>query len=530
MDSVEVFHQYRPIRDHGSILITTQDPDIAATASLEIPLRPLADKEGASLLLSYLHHGDQSNKYEQAQSICHELGEFPLAIIHIASYVRQSQISLAKFLEHYQSAYSQKYADKYTSLYRTEYEKTYSMVWSIALNELPKNARDFIRTLAFFSPDGVPEDIFLADLITSKQDLAENEGANDQAGQSQYVDDMVRHLRKRSLIERCHYGDSDSRLAIHRQLQHSLILLLSQDIGRSQRVFAHAVTLLRHVFPHQNAIIEHMNQALDSMCSVCGSGFEFVPHTPARILCDCGQYLWGQSLNESAGQLLQLPLNLCDGNSFRSEHLDLKALMLFRQCSVEMDGGYSGILRAMPKLKAAIDIQRGVLDEMRRIGANITAESEISFANGLNNLGCCYLHLSRYGEAEPLLQQLLDIKNKEKWSKEESISYALAESYKNIAFVRAAQNQIQEALEMSHRSVHIMEQCTDPRSSRTYFFRFICACILFDSGAIELALIDHLEILEARRRILGEAHNYTASSYYMAGFTYYNLGRFQEAE
>lgn len=227
MDSVEGFHQYRPIRDHSSILITTQDPDIAATTSLEIPLRPLADKEGTSLLLSYLHHGDQSDKSEQAQSICHELGGFPVAIVHISSYVRQSQMSLAKFLEQYQSAYSQKYADNCTSLYKTEYEKTYSMVWSIASNELPKDARDFIETLAFFSPDGVPEDTFLADLITSKQDLAENEGANDQAGQSQCVDDMVRHLRKRSLIERCHYGDSDSRLAIPRQLQHSLILLLS---------------------------------------------------------------------------------------------------------------------------------------------------------------------------------------------------------------------------------------------------------------------------------------------------------------
>ena len=544
VESIEVFNQFRPICDHGSILITTQNPEIAATASLEIPLRSLNEDEGAKLLLSYLPKSGQGDLYEQARSISHELGGLPLAIVHVAGYLRQSQIPLARFLKEYRAAYSPKVADSYTGLYKTRYEKTYSNVWSFALNELPTAARDFVDTLAFFGPDNVPEDIFLGGMIPSVQVGTATQEAKQQTEQSRHLDDMVRHLSKRSLIERCHYGDSDSRLTIHRQLQHNLILCLTFDLARSKRIFADAVRLLRHVFPHQNLIIEHMNgdwpqcaRYVDQVLSLHRIYLAF-PNAPAglgcslefaRLLCDCGQYLWEQSLNKPAEQVLRLALDLCDANKPPSNLLALRASIMFRQCSVEIDRGYSGILSAIPKYKAAINIQRELLGRMKQHGDDLTADVELPLANGLNNLGCCYLHLSQYVVAEGLFRQALEIKKKEKWSRDASMALEFAEGYKNIAIVRASQNQVQEALRMSDQCVKIMEKYTGPKSSRTYLFRFIYACILFDSGAFEQALNDHLEILEARRRILGEAHNYTASSYYMAGFTYYHLGRYQKA-
>ena len=545
LDSIEVFNQFRPICDHGSILITTQNPDIAATASLEISLRSLSEDEGAKLLLSYLPRSDQSDRYEQARSISHELGGLPLAIVHIAGYLRQSQVPLARFLKEYQAAYSPKVADNYTGLYKAQYEKTYSNVWSFALNELPADARDFLDTLAFFSPDSVPEETFLGGMIPSEQIGTGNQEARQQSEQIRHLDDMIRHLSKRSLIERCHYGDSDSRLTIHRQLQHNLIVRLSSDRVRSKRIFADAVTLLRHVFPHQNPIIEHMNKDWPQCARYVDQVLSFhriylaFPNAPvalccsldfARLLCDCGQYLWEQSLNKPAEQLLRLALDLCDANKPTSNVLTLRVSILFRQCSVEIDGGYCGILSAIPKYKAAINIQRELLGRMKQNGDELTADVELPLANGLNNLGCCYLHLSHYDVAEGLFRQALDIKMKEKWSRDASMALEFAEGYKNIAIVRASQNQVQEALRMSDQSVKIMAKYTGSESSRTYLFRFIYACILFDSGAVEPALNDHLEILEARRRILGEAHNYTASSYYMAGFTYYHLGRYQKAK
>ena len=77
---------------------------------------------------------------------------------------------------------------------------------------------------------------------------------------------------------------------------------------------------------------------------------------------------------------------------------------------------------------------------MKRDGTDLTAESEIPLANGLNILGCCYLHLSRYVEAEPLFRQSMVIKKEWKRPEDDSMAYEFAESYKNIAIVSAAQN------------------------------------------------------------------------------------------
>ena len=198
------------------------------------------------------------------------------------------------------------------------------------MNELPTAARDFIDTLAFFGPDSVPEDIFLGGMIPSVHIGTGNQEAKQQTEQSRHLDDVVRHLSKRSLIERCHYGDSDSRLTIHRQLQHNLVLRLSFDLARSKRIFADAVTLLRHVFPHQNLIIEHMKgdwpqcaRYVDHVLSFHRIYLAF-PNAPAglgcslefaRLLFDCGEYLWEQSLNKPAEQVLRLSFNMYRGLS-----------------------------------------------------------------------------------------------------------------------------------------------------------------------------------------------------------------------
>lgn len=152
---------------------------------MELQLRPLENEEGARLLLSYVEHADPSDAFEQAKLICQELRGLPLAVVHVAGYVRQSQIPLARFLNDYQAAYSQNFADNYTSLISAQYERTYSTIWSIDLNELVPDARDFIDTLAFFSADKVPEEIFLTDLVplSSHGENAVNTGHQAQRGQ-----------------------------------------------------------------------------------------------------------------------------------------------------------------------------------------------------------------------------------------------------------------------------------------------------------------------------------------------------------
>ncbi|MCJ1394890.1 hypothetical protein MMC18_007770 [Xylographa bjoerkii] len=544
LDDIILYNEFRPTCEHGSILITTQDSDLAANATRDFSIKPLEEEEGARLLLQYVKHDNQPGILEQAKTICKELGGLPLAIVHVAGYIRQSQILLTRFLNNYREAFSQNFVENYTSLLE-QYERTYSTVWSIALNELPADARGFIDTLAFFNADKVPEEVFLANMLPSYILGEQSTYSGLQADRSGHIDKMIRHLSKRSLIERTDGGLAGSTLAVHRQLRLNLLRNLSRDPARSRFIFGNAVSLLRYVFPRQNLVIEHMTQDWPQCARFVDQVLSFFhiystfPNPAqtlgyslsfARILCDCGQYLWEQSLNQSAEQVLELAAKICDGNMPPDKPLALRASILFRQCSVEIDAGYSGILRAIPKFKVAIDIQHKVLEALSSAGQEPTAEDEIPLANGLNNLGCCYLHLTRYEEAESLFQESLSIKENEKWSNHGSMSYEFAESNKNIAIIRASQGRIEEALKLSLQSVTTMKSFAGSDSSRTYFFRFIYACILFDSGAIEQALLLHLEILEARKRLLSETHNYTASSYYMVGFTYYYLRRYSDAE
>lgn len=164
-DSIKIFNQYRPICDPGSILIATQDSEIAATASVELPLKHLNDRDGTRLLLSYLKHNDQGAVFEEADHISNELGGLPLAIVHVAGYIIPCHEPLEKFLKEYRSAFSQEIDNNYTILYEAQYEKTYAIAWSMALEDLESDTREFIDTLAFASADKVLEEIFLADQL-----------------------------------------------------------------------------------------------------------------------------------------------------------------------------------------------------------------------------------------------------------------------------------------------------------------------------------------------------------------------------
>lgn len=158
---------------------------------MELQLRPLENEEGARLLLSYVEHADPIDAFEQAKLICQELRGLPLAIVHVAGYVRQSQIPLARFLNGYQAAYSQSLADNYASLISAQYERTYSTIWSIDLNELVSDVRDFIDTLAFFSADRVPEEIFLTDLVPLSSHGENAVNTRHQAQRGQLVDQSL---------------------------------------------------------------------------------------------------------------------------------------------------------------------------------------------------------------------------------------------------------------------------------------------------------------------------------------------------
>lgn len=513
----------------GAIIVTTQNPDdIAVEATVAIPLKPFTDIDGSQFLL--LQSENQQSRTKAAEEISSALGGLPMAIAHVTGYLRQTQCSLDQFLSQYQSRKLSSRIDSITNNILTrQYGRTLDTVWEIAFKDLSAESRDFLDVLAFLSPDSVPEQALICD------DQESDISAADTCWSREDVDEIVRNLRKRSLISR-----DNGLVSIHRQLQRNLLHSLDRDLGRRDSIFLRALRTVRRVFPRQPPINEHMSEFW-SICEmylpqVLSLHSVFVNSYPqlagslefAALLCDSGQYMWERNLSESAIAVLNLAKRICDDTLPAGEPHPLVATILSVQSSVELDSGFSGLGRATPLKQKVREIRQAYIEGLRFNGNEPQLEDDITLANASNNLGCCYLHSGQFKRAEPLFLESLKIKSR--WGTQESMAYEFAESRKNLAIVKASQGRMKEALRMAAEAAELVATEMGPESSRTYFFHFIHAYILFDSGKVKEALSLHLKVLNFRVENLGDQHTYTAASYYAVGSIYHYQRHLDEAE
>ena len=163
-DNAENFASLRkfwpPGDSSGSVLITSQNPDLANVCLSGIHLQPMSPQEGRELIQNYLRRG-QSEK-EAAEKLSAQLGGLPLAIAHFAGYVTQSQCPIDDMnlclTERFKSSQVWTVSEM-SSL--TDYEHTLATVWDLAWGRLKPDAVELVKLLAFLDPDGAPEDMFI---------------------------------------------------------------------------------------------------------------------------------------------------------------------------------------------------------------------------------------------------------------------------------------------------------------------------------------------------------------------------------
>lgn len=146
----------------GSILLTSQVSELSQTTNQVIDLCPLVPPEGAHLLISQID-GDENadDVLESADLICRAIGGLPLAIVHVAGYIRQSQISLKDFLVLLQNRrHTARIFNEETAPF--QYEKNLRVVHDIALQQLTPESLKLAQVLAMLSPEGVPKEMLSA--------------------------------------------------------------------------------------------------------------------------------------------------------------------------------------------------------------------------------------------------------------------------------------------------------------------------------------------------------------------------------
>lgn len=243
-DNLEVLKPYLPTCRHGSILITSRDPDIVNSrfGSQGLEVEPFALEDGAKFLLEQLRDGAES--LDVAKKASRVFGGLPLALCQLIGYIDSNQSSLQDFLELPQiKALSFKLLDKYEDdVIKFNYALSFATAFDQQLIKLKEHseARELLEMLALLDPDCVAEALLMqgaskmpASALPCLQDVGK-------------YNEAIGILRKRSLLKK----DRHTRqLSIHRMVRWAIFRKWTKE--DSQMAFDRVIKLLGAVFPRQ---------------------------------------------------------------------------------------------------------------------------------------------------------------------------------------------------------------------------------------------------------------------------------------
>jgi len=157
-DDLSVLKVAWPGSTSGSVLVTTRDFTVATTLpSQHVQVTELAENDGSKMLLRVIGLENPTPADTQhAIAVCQKFGGLPLALAQIGGFITQRKMTLSGFMPLYEKYSSKIDARKAPG---SDYEHTLSTVWDVSFGKLTEDSTRLLNVLAFFDPDGVPEEI-----------------------------------------------------------------------------------------------------------------------------------------------------------------------------------------------------------------------------------------------------------------------------------------------------------------------------------------------------------------------------------
>lgn len=365
---------------------------------------------------------------------------------------------------------------------------------------------------------------------------------------------MQQDLYGRHLTEKkppSHPQESGS-FSIHRHVKQHLQAKLLDEPQRHNKAFQRALLLVRAVFPRQHAGSSPTNQKWPlydkyylHVLSLHAAYKEALKYSQSQnlvndgpiefgtLLSDLGNYMYERYLIRSAFDILDTADAVLK-NALGSEQTNPERLqVLYLRASIELNHGITKRTEGVAHKEELVQLRLARLAQVYRSenrAVHETASRQLSTA--YNNLACAYMHCDDYERAMPLFQKSRMIKKK--WWKQ-SMSPQLAafsEINKNFALVYLSRGDGDAALSHADEAVRLIDQWINggPRSKVGQFMRYMRACVLFNIGEKQRALVENLNILKARFDVLGETHDHTIDSYFAVGMIHSSLGDWYKAE
>lgn len=160
MDEWDKIKDLWPIGNHGSILLTTRNSELANFTTGHRHLEPYNKTDGHGFLESLLKDSDSSVR-AGADALADEIDGYPLALSHVAGYIVTHHTTCRDFLDLFRDLKFARSVNRSSISLSSlpQYEFTLEDVWTMSLKNISPRASEILSVTAFLNPDGIQQDI-----------------------------------------------------------------------------------------------------------------------------------------------------------------------------------------------------------------------------------------------------------------------------------------------------------------------------------------------------------------------------------
>ena len=267
-DNMSLIDDCFPRSSRGAILITTRDASRSGDFAKDTLLvSDLSMEEAKGFLTAHLNRLDLANdegNTELLWKICKLVHGYPLALGHIAAFIRKGGHSLARFIQMFQD---KTVSSKIFELQVHDYHATWSTIWELCRSSLSSTSEELLDILSFLDPDSIPYELFEA----AEKVLVRHAQSQEKSPLSPSIQALIpltspitlhmclEDLQSQSMV---HLNPSNQSFSIHWYPQENAYEQLSSNPARLRSTFKQALFLLTITQP----AIENTNRHWSEHC------------------------------------------------------------------------------------------------------------------------------------------------------------------------------------------------------------------------------------------------------------------------
>ncbi|KAH0195727.1 hypothetical protein KCU99_g9886, partial [Aureobasidium melanogenum] len=508
--------EHFPEGDHGSILVTSRLAGLARMFEAELHVDRVDDKQARSIL-----EVNTCEKLEDAQIIINKLDRLPLALTQAGAYLRETNISVASYIKHYDNTWKD-LMEEQGRYSLQEYENCSILTtWMISYEQVAsksEGAANLLKLWGFLDR----EDLWY-DLLASVKEFEEDSGVPEWlvmlAESEMKFNRVISLLRRFSLIEAS--GPRSGSYAIHTVLhtwcrhlssndeQKIMLLLVMKIVAQALPLRSETAywKLQRRLLPHGLHILANLGALQEQRYQDSSTEDDM----PAWIWHDFGNLFFAQVKLAEADMTWKRALvgyEKALGAEHRSTLLTINKMGLLKSAQGKLPEAEAMHKRALAGYEKAL------------------GPEHTDTLSAVNNLGGIYHAQGKLPEAEAMWKRAL-VGYEKALGPEHTDTLC---TVNNLGVLYSAQSKLPEAEAMHKRALAGYEKALGPEHIDT--LRTVTNLGLLYSAQGELADAEAMykRALAGYEKALGAEHTSTLLAANNLGGLYHAQGKLADAE